>query len=260
MSARRVCKGSRHALHGSARSATMSQSEIEVRFRQVVDEIAEAATNAGRSPGDVALIAVTKTRSIAEVLEAVAAGALDLGENYVQEMVEKREDLAGRELPVQPRWHFIGHLQRNKVKYLPDFCNLIHSVDSVRLIEELDRRADQRQCKQAVLLQLDLAQEETKFGAPEEELPGLVEAMLAVEHLDWQGLMCMAPFSENAENARPYYARLREIREALSEQGVEPEHLRHLSMGMTSDYRVAIEEGSTLVRVGQAIFGPREYH
>jgi len=203
---------------------------------------------------------VSKTRNVAEILEAVSAGALDLGENYVQEMVEKHDELADRALPQQPQWHFIGHLQRNKVRHIVHFCHLVHSVDSVRLIKELDKRAEQHQRRQPILLQLDLAQEETKFGAPEEELPALVEAAGEAANLDWQGLMCMAPFSDNPEDARPYYARLRELRDELDDQGVASGHLRHLSMGMTSDYRVAIEEGASLVRIGQAIFGARDYH
>jgi len=238
----------------------MSEMDIAQNFRQFADEVAQAASNAGRDPEEVAIIAVTKTRDVAEISEALGAGALDLGENYVQEMVRKYEKLASKALPQQPQWHFIGHLQRNKIKYIVHFCHLIHSVDSVRLIAELDKRAGQKQRKQPVLLQLDIAQEETKFGAPEEELPELVEAAVDSQNLDWQGLMCMAPFSDNPEDARPYYARLRELRDRLSDEGVGGEHLRHLSMGMTSDYKVAIEEGATLVRVGQAIFGARDYH
>ncbi len=247
-------------MNGSAKSCTMSQIDITQNFGQLADEVAQAASNAGREPQDVAIITVTKTRNVAEISEAVGAGALDLGENYVQEMVQKHEELASKDLPQQPQWHFIGHLQRNKVKYIVHFCHLIHAVDSVRLITELDKRAGQKQRKQRVLLQLDLAQEETKFGAPEEQLPELVEAAVDSQHLDWQGLMCMAPFSDNPEDARPYYARLRELRDKLSDEGVSSEHLRHLSMGMTSDYKVAIEEGATLIRVGQAIFGARDYH
>ena len=238
----------------------MSEPQIAERLRQVEEKVAQAAAESGREPGSVTLVAVSKTRSVAEIIEAVSAGALDLGENYAQEMAAKHEELAAAGLAEQSRWHYIGHLQRNKAKYLVGFCALIHSVDSVRLMNELERRAGQQQRKQPVLLQIDLAGEETKFGAPEEQLPELVAAALETEHLDWQGLMCMAPYSEDPESGRQYYRRLRELRDGLAEEGVAAEKLRHLSMGMTSDYAVAIAEGATIVRVGQAIFGPRDYH
>ena len=233
----------------------MVQADIAANYRSVAERVSRAAEAAGRKTGDVCLLAVSKTRSVAEIQAVIDAGAVDLGENYVQEMVEKA-DAFGPEASV-PRWHYIGHLQRNKCKYIAGFCHLIHSVDSVRLIEELDRRAAHAGRVQPILLQLDLAQEETKFGAPEEDLEALVEAALAAPSVDWQGLMCMAPFSDDPETARPYYRRLREISEQLSAAGVPSEHLRRLSMGMTSDFEVAIEEGATLVRVGTAIFGPR---
>lgn len=234
----------------------MAQADIAANYHSVSERVSRAAEAAGRKAGDVCLVAVSKTRSVAEIQTVVEAGAVDLGENYVQEMVEKAEAF-GIEAAV-PRWHYIGHLQRNKCKYIAGFCHLIHSVDSARLVEELDRRAGQLGRVQPILLQLDLAQEETKFGAPEDELDQLVEAAQAAEHIDWQGLMCMAPFSDDPETARPYYARLRGISEQLSQAGVPGRHLRHLSMGMTSDFEVAIEEGATIVRVGTALFGPRQ--
>ncbi len=238
----------------------MSELQIAERLRQVEEEVAQAVAESGREPGSVTLVAVSKTRSVAEIMEAVSAGALDLGENYAQEMMAKHDEIASAELSEDPRWHYIGHLQRNKAKYLVTFCALIHSVDSVRLIDELDRRAEQIERRQPVLLQIDLAGEETKFGAAEDELGELVEAVEGADYLDWQGLMCIAPYSEDPESGRQYYRRLRELRDGLAEEGVAAENLRHLSMGMTSDYQVAIAEGATIVRVGQAIFGPREYH
>ncbi|HCU37593.1 MAG TPA: YggS family pyridoxal phosphate-dependent enzyme [Armatimonadetes bacterium] len=234
----------------------MAQADIAANYRSVAERVSRAAEAAGRKAGDICLVAVSKTRSIAEIRTAIEAGAVDLGENYVQEMVEKAEAF-GTEAAA-PRWHYIGHLQRNKCKYVAGFCHLVHSVDSARLIEELDRRAGQFDRVQPILLQLDLAQEETKFGAAEHELEQLVQAAQAAANVDWQGLMCMAPFSDDAETARPYYARLRAISEQLSQAGVPDRHLRHLSMGMTSDFEVAIEEGATIVRVGTAVFGPRQ--
>lgn len=235
----------------------MPHKTIAQRYADVVADVARAAADAGRRPEDVTLVTVTKTRTTAEISEAMAAGAAELGENYVQEMLAKADELARLPDAPQPRWHFIGHLQRNKARQLVEFCHLIHSVDSVRLARELDRQAGRKERIQPVLLQLDLACEETKFGAPEEQLPELVETMLGAANLDWQGLMCMAPFDTDPEQARPYYARLAEISRQLAKQDVGEKHLRHLSMGMTSDYPVAIEEGATIVRVGQAIFGPR---
>lgn len=233
----------------------MVQADIAANYRSVAERVSRAAEAAGRKTGDVCLLAVSKTRSVAEIQAVIDAGAVDLGENYVQEMVEKAEAF-GIEAAV-PRWHYIGHLQRNKCKYIAGFCHLIHSVDSARLVEELDRRAGQLGRVQSILLQLDLAQEETKFGAAEDELEQLVEAAQAAANIDWQGLMCMAPFSDDPETARPYYARLRGISEQLAQAGVPGQHLRHLSMGMTSDFEVAIKEGATMVRVGTAVFGPR---
>ena len=182
---------------------------------------------------------------------------MPLKRDYVQELLDKREQLPRTDTGEPIKWHFIGHLQRNKARMLVEFCHLIHSVDSTRLIRELNRQAERKQRLQRVLLQLDLAGEETKFGAPPQQLPELVEALSAATNLDWQGLMCMAPFSHDPERARPYYAQLAAIRQQLAEDGIDSRHLTHLSMGMTNDYHVAIEEGATIVRVGQAIFGPR---
>jgi pyridoxal phosphate enzyme (YggS family) len=235
----------------------MPHLDIAQRYATIAADVAASARECGRSPDEVTLVTVTKTRTIAEIAQAVAAGAIHLGENYVQELLDKHDQSADTAEMPQAKWHFIGHLQRNKARSLVEFCHLIHSVDSIRLIRELDRQAERKQRVQAVLLQLDLAGEETKFGASPELLPELVEAVSETRSLDWQGFMCMAPFSDDPENARPYYARLAQIREQLAEQGVDRRHLRHLSMGMTSDYRVAIQEGATLVRIGQAIFGPR---
>ncbi|MFP3903297.1 MAG: YggS family pyridoxal phosphate-dependent enzyme [Armatimonadota bacterium] len=236
----------------------MSPSSIAQRLADVEDRIAQAARDNGRSPDDVKLISVSKTRDLPEIVEALKAGAVDLGENYAQEMIDKNEQLFDMDGLPDVRWHFIGHLQRNKAKYLVHFCHLIHSVDSVRLVQELDRRAGQARRRQPILVQLDLAHEETKFGAYESELPEIVGAVLEAENLDWRGLMCMAPYSDDPENSRPYYRRLAQIRDELSDDGVSSQHLQELSMGMSQDFEVAIEEGATMVRVGTAIFGPRE--
>ncbi len=233
----------------------MPEMDIAANYQTVLERMHRAAEAAGRKAEEVSLVVVTKTRSVAEISEVIDAGAADLGENYVQEMVEKAETIGldGSE----PRWHYIGHLQRNKCRHIAGFCHLIHSVDSARLILELDRRARAADRVQPILLQFDLAQEETKFGAAEADLESLVDAALGAGNIDWQGLMCMAPFSSDPQSARPYYARLRQMRDSLAQSGVGEAHLQHLSMGMTSDFEIAIEEGATLVRVGTAVFGPR---
>lgn len=237
----------------------MTQADTATRYQQIAKQVAQAAQNAGREPSEVTLVAVSKTRTIEEIIPAVRAGAVLLGENYVQEMQDKHAQMANMDLPCEPQWHFIGHLQRNKVKYIADFCHLVHSIDSVRLLDEFQKRAAQAERIQPVLFQVDIAHEETKFGASENELPEMIETALESTSIDWQGFMTIAPASQDPEDSRPYYARLREIRDNLASQGIAKHHLRHLSMGMTNDFEVAIEEGATLVRVGTAIFGPRTY-
>ncbi len=237
----------------------MPQADTATRFHQIADRIASAAAKAGREASEITLVAVSKTRTIEEMMPAIHAGAIHLGENYVQEMQAKHAEMATMDLPAEPKWHFIGHLQRNKIKYIADFCHLVHSIDSVRLLNEFQKRAASAGRIQPVLFQIDLAREETKFGASEDEVPEMVETAIASENIDWQGFMTIAPASPNPEDARPYYARLREIRDNLACDGISQHHLQHLSMGMTGDFEVAIEEGATLVRVGTAIFGPRNY-
>lgn len=231
-------------------------TDIAANLSTVRARIEAAALRVGRSPDDVTLVAVSKTRSVAEIAAAAAAGVVDLGENYVQEMAAKAGELAGS-TAAPLRWHFIGHLQRNKVKYLSGLCTLIHSLDSARLAEEVARRAEQAGEPQPVLIQVDLAGETTKDGCPEGELPALADAVLGLPQLDWQGLMTITPYAPDPESSRPYYRRLLALRGELAARGIPAANLRHLSMGMSNDYEVAIEEGATLVRVGTAIFGPR---
>lgn len=229
--------------------------DLSANLESVRVRLAAAAERVGRRPDEITLIAVSKTRPAEEISAALAAGAVDFGENYVQELVDKHQALA--DCAPAPQWHFIGHLQRNKVRFLVPFCSLIHVVDSVRLAEEISQRAAQVRRVQPVLLQVDLAAEETKFGCPEADLPVVVEALQGVPSLDWQGLMTIPPMGASPEQSRPYYQRLARLRDELAAQGVPGHHLRQLSMGMSNDYEVAIEEGATLVRIGTAIFGPR---
>ncbi len=229
-------------------------TEIPQRLQQVKQRMQEAAERTGRSADEVLLVCVTKTRSTEQIAEAVRAGAVALGENYAQEMVAKRTELS--DLP-QVQWHFIGHLQRNKVKYLAPFCDMIHSLDSLRLAEEINRRAGQHGRKQPVLIEVNCAAEDSKFGTTSDRVLELAEAALQLPNLDLQGLMTMAPYDENPEHSRPVYQQLARLKAQLAAEGLPADALRHLSMGMTQDYEVAIEEGATIVRIGTAIFGPR---
>ncbi|MEI6503376.1 MAG: YggS family pyridoxal phosphate-dependent enzyme [Armatimonadota bacterium] len=230
-------------------------ADLASNLKQVQERIAAAAHSVGRDAAEITLVAVSKTRPVAEISAAVAAGALEFGENYAQELCDKQSALAGSSRP--PRWHFIGHLQRNKVRFLVPFCALIEVVDSVSLAEEISRRAAQVGRVQPVLLQVDLAGEETKFGCSEAETPLLGEVLVTLPGVEWQGLMTIPPLGHDPEQSRPYFRRLAQLRHDLSGRGVPECHLRHLSMGMSNDFEVAIEEGATLVRVGTAIFGPR---
>lgn len=231
----------------------MPDRDIADNLRRVQDRIAEAADRVGRDADEVNVIAVTKTRPLDEIRAAVDAGATDLGENYVQEMVEKAEALECREA----RWHAIGHLQTNKVRDIADFVSLIHSVDSVRVGEEIDRRAEEAGRPILFLLQVNVSGEDSKFGVPPEEAPALAHQLEQLDHSQLIGLMTMPPYCEEPDENRPYFVRLRQLRDELIESGIDAERLRHLSMGMTCDFEVAVEEGATFVRVGTAIFGPR---
>lgn len=231
-------------------------TDLAHRVEAVREKIAVAAEKSGRTAEDICLVAVSKTRSVAEIEDAIETGLSHFGENYVQELVEKHESLA-KAPENQICWHFIGHLQRNKAKYITPFCRLVHSVDSERLAVEVSRRALQSERRQAVLLQVDLANEQTKFGCAEEELQPLVEKIIDLQGILLQGLMTITPNYSDNEQARPLYQRLARLRDELVAGGVPHENMCHLSMGMSGDYEVAIEEGATIVRVGTAIFGPR---
>jgi len=224
---------------------------IAQNINQVLRNIEEAAVRAGRNPEEITLIAVTKTHPVEAMQEAIDAGIADIGENKAQEVVRKHP-LLDREA----RWHFIGHLQKNKVKYIIDKAALIHSVESLSLAREISRRAEKLGIVMPVLVEVNISGEESKFGLrPAEVEPFLVE-IGQLPGLRVEGLMTMAPDSDDPENARPVFRRLRQLREELRGKG---HCLETLSMGMTNDYPVAVEEGSTHVRVGTAIFGHRDY-
>lgn len=228
---------------------SLSESLAEVRRR-----IARAAQRGGRAPEEITLIGVSKTQPAELVKAALEAGLRDFGENRVQEADAKIEEV-GRNAA---RWHLIGHLQANKARRAVQLFDLIHSLDSIALAERLDRLCAQTgRAELPVLIQVDLAGEATKTGASESELPELVAAVTAAEHLSLRGLMTLPPFFEDAERARPFFQRLRELRDALRSRQAFGAFSGELSMGMSNDFEVAIEEGASLVRVGTAIFGAR---
>jgi hypothetical protein len=235
---------------------------LGARLDEVRGRVAACARRAGRTPDDaITLIAVSKTHPADVVQRAFAAGVADFGENRVQEAAEKIE-LVGRAVAEsnarRPRWHLIGHLQSNKARRAVKLFDIIHTIDSVELIERLERAcADEGRAELPVLLQVDLAGEETKAGAPVDVLPELIAKIGSCEHVRLAGLMTLPPFYEDAERVRPYFRRLRELRDEWRERGAFGDGRGELSMGMSHDYEVAIEEGATLVRIGTAIFGAR---
>ncbi len=220
----------------------------------VFKRMSHAAMRAGRRPEDVRLVAVTKTVGVDEIKKALDVGLRIFGENRVQEAKEKISILNLEDSNSKIEWHMIGHLQSNKAKPAVQLFDLIHSVDSEGLAEELDREAAKAGKVQKVLLQVKLSEEETKSGAAERSLPRLVKRVAGLGNLRIEGLMTIPPFFDDPELARPYFRRLRELRDELAKEGWS---LPELSMGMSGDFEVAIEEGATLVRVGTAIFGER---
>ena len=227
----------------------MTIAESVARVRERIDA---AARRAGRDPGKIALVAVSKTVDPARIRRAIEAGVDRLGENYVQEAQKKIEEL-GR----AAAWHFIGHLQSNKARAAVRLFDFVHSVDSLRLAEELSRAARQENRVLPVLLQVNLGQEATKFGAGEDEVFRLLEGMSSLPGIAVKGLMALPPYSENPEDSRPYFRALRELGEAVSRRNIPGVLMEELSMGMSHDFETAVEEGATMVRVGTAIFGPR---
>ena len=228
---------------------------LAVRFAGVKARIEAAATKSGRDPKEVRLIAISKTHPPSLIKALVELGATDLGENRVQE-AEGKIPQVGRNAA---RWHLVGHLQANKARRALQLFDVIHSLDSIALAQRLDRLCvDIERPSVPVLIQVDLGHEETKSGIDEQELPQLIDAMKSLERLELIGLMTLPPFFADPEQARPYFRRLRQLRDELAATGIFGENRGELSMGMTHDFEVAIEEGATMVRIGTAIFGERE--
>lgn len=214
----------------------------------------DACKNAQRDLSEVTLISVSKTKPVSMLMEAYQAGSRDFGENKVQELVEKYEVM-----PRDVRWHMIGHLQRNKVKYIVDKVALIHSVDSLKLAEEISKEAFKKQVCVSVLIEVNVAEEDSKFGVKTEQAEEVVRAISRLPGIKIMGLMTIAPYVENAEENRQCFAKLRQLAVDINSKNIDNVSMNVLSMGMTGDYSVAIEEGATYVRVGTGIFGERQY-
>ena len=227
---------------------------MKQRLDQVKERIRKACESCNRDTESVRLVAVSKTIPAETVKQAIEAGVTVLGENYVQEAREKFNALV--QYPVS--WHFIGHLQSNKAKYAVRLFDLIHSVDSFKLARELDKQAKKVDKIQQVLVQVNISAEDTKSGISADEAPGLISEISQLENLSIKGLMTMPPFFYQPEKVKPFFAALRELRDQIRQQGLPNVSLEELSMGMTGDFEVAIEEGATLVRIGTAIFGERK--
>lgn len=233
---------------------TNNTDGLKTRLAQVRSRIASAAKRVDRTSGDVQLIAVSKTHPPIILRDAIAAGVTDLGENRVQEADEKIIDVGRR----AARWHLIGHLQSNKARRAVQLFDVIHSLDSVALAKKLDRACiDLQRGELPVLIQVDLGHEATKSGVIESQLPELINAVTSCERLSLVGLMTLPPFFDDPELTRPFFAQLRKLRDRYASQGAFGKGSGGLSMGMTHDFEVAIEEGATMVRVGTAIFGER---
>lgn len=230
-------------------------SMVVENLAEVEKHICEACARAGRSRDEVTLIAVSKTKPVSMIEELLPGGTRDFGENKVQELVDKYEVL-----PKDIHWHLIGHLQRNKVKYVVDKACLIHSVDSMRLAETISEEGVKKGVTVPVLIEVNVAGEESKFGVTLEETEGLVREIAKLPSIQIKGLMTIAPYVEEPEENRVHFSRLKQLSVDIRNKNIDNVSMDVLSMGMTGDYQVAIEEGATMVRVGTGIFGERNYN
>jgi hypothetical protein len=236
-------------------------SAVKENLLKVLERIEKAARKAGRDSNEIKLVAVSKTVETDRIKEAIEAGVTILGENYVQEAQKKIEEIGrpacterfGEGRPVS--WHFIGHLQSNKAKYAVRLFDMIHALDSVSLAEELNQRAEKAGGLMKVMIEVNLSREATKFGTDEEMVLNLAKSIQGLKHLSLEGLMTMPPYFDSPEMSRPYYIALRELKEKMAKEEIP---MKELSMGMSNDFEIAIEEGATFVRVGTAIFGARK--
>ncbi|QUO32721.1 YggS family pyridoxal phosphate-dependent enzyme [Faecalicatena sp. Marseille-Q4148] len=227
---------------------------LEENLKKVEANIQAACERCGRKREEVTLIAVSKTKPVSMLKEVYDCGIRDFGENKVQELTDKYD-----QLPSDIKWHMIGHLQRNKIKYIIGKTALIHSVDSLRLAEAIEAESAKKGCITDVLLEVNVAQEESKFGFSAEELLKEIDHFADFSHIRVKGLMTIAPYVENPEENRIYFAKLKQLSVDITAKKVNNVTMSIFSMGMTNDYEVAIEEGATIVRVGTGIFGERNY-
>ncbi len=225
---------------------------VTEQYQQIKERIVRACERSGRRPEDVTLIAVSKTKPVSMLKEAYEAGARDFGENKVQEILEKYP-----ELPDDIRWHMIGHLQTNKVRQVVGKVCLIHSVDTVKLAREIDKESAKKEIVTPVLLEVNVAEEESKFGFHLDEIPNVIDEISSLSHILVSGLMTIAPFVEDAEENRQFFKKLNQLFIDMKSKKADNVNMSVLSMGMTGDFEVAIEEGATMVRVGTGIFGAR---
>jgi hypothetical protein len=229
-------------------------ADLIANIQTIQERIAAAARRVHRPVDSVKLLAVTKTVPPATIRRAMEAGITEFGENYIQ---EAREKIAALEKNVH--WHMIGHLQTNKVKYAVRLFDWIHSVDHLELAAELNKRLEKAGRQMNILIEVNVSGEETKNGVPADKAMDLIKSIAPLKHLSVKGLMTMAPYSNNPEDARPCFAALRNLQQDIIREGIDGIVMEELSMGMTDDFEVAIEEGATIVRIGRAIFGERHY-
>lgn len=228
---------------------------LKENYDLVMRNIQKACDNAGRNIDEVTLVAVSKTKPLSDIEELISCGVTVYGENKVQELVDKYEHVSK---PVE--WHLIGHLQTNKVKYIVDKVKLIHSVDSLHLAKEIEKEAAKKNVICNILIEVNVAGEDTKFGVRPEDTFDLVKQISVLPHIKIRGLMTIAPFVEHAEDNRPHFRKLNQLLLDIKSKTVDNADMSILSMGMTNDYMIAIEEGATIVRVGTGIFGERNYN
>jgi pyridoxal phosphate enzyme (YggS family) len=227
-------------------------TDVAANYREIVERIRQAAISTGRDPREVRILAAAKAQDIKSIEAAVMAGVLLIGENYVQEASLKRKSL-----PNNVEWHMIGHLQRNKAKAAVEIFDVIESLDNAELARELNKEGRKRNLQVRAFIEMNIGGEETKSGIAKSKVAELLRTIGQLDHVSIQGLMTVPPFRENCEETRPYFRELREVRDELHNLKLPNIDLRELSMGMTHDYLVAVEEGATIVRIGTALFGPR---
>jgi len=227
-------------------------ADVAANYRAIVERVKQAAVSTGRDPREIKILAAAKAQDIKSIEAAIVAGVLLIGENYVQEASLKRKGL-----PTSVEWHLIGHLQRNKAKAAVEIFDVIESLDNAELARELDKEGRKRNARVRAFIEINVGGEETKSGIAKAKVADLLRTIGQLDHLSIEGLMTVPPFREECEETRPYFQEMRQLRDELHSLKLPNVDLRELSMGMTHDYLIAVEEGATIVRIGTALFGPR---